>query len=30
MIMEIEHKLRYIKYFFCDNIDYKNEIHFFI
>ena len=30
MIIKTKHKLKYIKYCFCDNVDYKNKIIFFI
>ena len=29
-MVEIEHKLKHINYCFCDNIDCKNEVHFFV
>ena len=30
MMVEIKYKLKYVKYYFCDNINCKNEIHFFV
>ena len=27
-MVKIKHKLKYIKYYFCDNITCRNKIHF--